>query len=119
LWDDLAGAEVSIAHTGDVDAAMKRWAAGRGYLDAIGDEEFSRIDEAFGPERLLRRAGILGLDCTASRFIVRSRVDQPSVPTPVGLGYAQPEARSCPCGRRGGAHARVQDTGCGGFGISP
>ncbi len=49
----LAEAEASIAYTGDADAAMKRWAAGRVYLNVIGDEGLSRIDEAFGPERFL------------------------------------------------------------------
>lgn len=54
MWADPADTETNIAYTRGIDAAMKRWATGRVYLNFIGDEGPSRIEAAFGPEKFLR-----------------------------------------------------------------
>jgi FAD/FMN-containing dehydrogenase len=54
MWADPAATEANIAYTRDISAAMKRWAAGHVYLNFIGDEGFSRVAEAFGPEKFRR-----------------------------------------------------------------
>jgi FAD/FMN-containing dehydrogenase len=53
-WADPAETAANIAYTRHADAVMKQWAAGRVYLNFIGDEGPSRIEEAFGPEKFLR-----------------------------------------------------------------
>ncbi len=54
MWAEPAEAKANIAYTREADATMKRWAAGRVYLNFIGDEGPQRIEEAFGPEKFLR-----------------------------------------------------------------
>jgi FAD/FMN-containing dehydrogenase len=54
MWADSADGPANIAYTREVDAAMKRWASGRVYLNFIGDEGPRRIEEAFGPEKFHR-----------------------------------------------------------------
>ena len=54
MWADPAESEANIAYTREADATMKRWAAGRVYLNFIGDEGPRRIEEAFGSEKFLR-----------------------------------------------------------------
>jgi FAD/FMN-containing dehydrogenase len=54
MWADPAQTQANIAYTREVNTAMKRWAAGRVYLNFIGDEGPQRIEEAFGPDKFLR-----------------------------------------------------------------
>jgi hypothetical protein len=58
MWSDPADADVNIAYTRALAAALKPWATGRAYLNFIGDEGSGRVEAAFGPERYRRLAAL-------------------------------------------------------------
>jgi FAD/FMN-containing dehydrogenase len=54
MWPDPADDETNIAYTREISSAMKPWTTGRAYLNFIGDEGLSRVEDAFGPEKYAR-----------------------------------------------------------------
>jgi FAD/FMN-containing dehydrogenase len=54
MWSDPADSLANIEYTKTISAAMKPWAAGRVYLNFIGDEGQERIESGFGPEKYAR-----------------------------------------------------------------
>jgi FAD/FMN-containing dehydrogenase len=54
IWPDPADTDVNIAQTRAVASAVKPWSTGGAYLNFIGDEGFSRVQAAYGPEKFAR-----------------------------------------------------------------
>ncbi len=53
-WSNAADNECNIARVKEVAAVLKPWATGRVYLNYIGDEGQTRIENSFGAEKLVR-----------------------------------------------------------------
>ncbi|MDB5539683.1 MAG: linked oxidase-like protein [Devosia sp.] len=53
-WSDPADNERNIARVKEIASVLKPWATGRVYLNYIGDEGQSRIENSFGPRKLAR-----------------------------------------------------------------
>ena len=53
-WRDAADDDKNIAYTKQVSAAMKPWTTGGVYLNYIGDEGQTRIENSFAPRTLQR-----------------------------------------------------------------
>jgi FAD/FMN-containing dehydrogenase len=54
MWPDPADSPTNIEYTRSLSGSMKPWAAGRVYLNFIGDEGSARVESAFGKEKYER-----------------------------------------------------------------